>query len=168
MASSRSEPIEWPALKVHCAVDFEIERHALAAAHVLDDDMMHRQTQARPDQQHAFDDRLVVERDRIGGDGQIRLRPLLAAPRRKLRLDRATRSIGSVRGAETMSSRTIRAPLVRSRIASVPATPGVWATRGRIASVCPLGAWSTRASIVTRPEAIARDGDKSGDADGGE
>jgi len=50
----------------------------------------------------------------------------------------------------------------------VPATPGVWATRGRIASVCPLGARSTRASIVTRPEAIARDGDKCGDADGGE
>jgi hypothetical protein len=88
MASSRSEPIEWPALKVHCGVDFEIERHALAAAHVLDDDIMHRQTQARPDQPHAFDDRLVVERDRIGGDGQIRLRPLLAAPRRKLRPDR--------------------------------------------------------------------------------
>jgi hypothetical protein len=87
MASSRSEPIEGPALKVHCAVDFEIERHTLAPVHVLDDDMMHRQTQARPDQQHAFEDRLVVERDRIGGDGQICLRRLLAAPRRKLRLD---------------------------------------------------------------------------------
>jgi hypothetical protein len=88
MASSRSEPIEWPALKVYCAVDFAIERHALAPAHVLDDDMMHRQTQARPVQQRAFEDRLVVERDWIGGDGQIRPRPLLAAPRRKLRFDR--------------------------------------------------------------------------------
>jgi hypothetical protein len=69
-------------------VDVKIERHALAAAHVLDDDIMHRQTRARSDQQHAFDDRLVVERDRMGGDDQIRLRLSLAAPRRKLRLYR--------------------------------------------------------------------------------
>jgi hypothetical protein len=65
-------------------VDVKIERHALAATHVLDDDIMHRQTRARSDQQHAFDDRLVVERDRMGGDDQIRLRLSLAAPRRKL------------------------------------------------------------------------------------
>jgi hypothetical protein len=58
---------------------------------------------------------------------------------------------GSVRGTETMSSPTIRAPLVRSRIASVPATPGVWVTRERIASVSPSGA----RSIVARAEAIA-------------
>jgi hypothetical protein len=56
-----------------------------------------------------------------------------------------------------MSSRAIRAPLVRSRIATVPATPGFWAT-SRIASVRPSGA--------RRPDdAIAHDSDRSGDAD---
>ncbi len=70
----------------HRAVDLEIERDALAPVDVLDGDMMHRQPPPRGDQQHPLEDRLVVERDRVGGDGEIRLRPSLADPRRKLRL----------------------------------------------------------------------------------
>jgi hypothetical protein len=76
----------------------------------------------------------------------------------------AARSSGSVRSTETMSSSTIPAQLVRSRIASVHATPGVWATR-RIASVRPSGS-AVDKGVDRRPdEAIARYGDRSGDAD---
>ena len=42
----------------------------------------------------------------------------------------ATRSSGSVRDTETMISPTILAPLGRSRIASIPATPLVLMTSG--------------------------------------
>ena len=60
----------------HCAVDFEIEGDGLAPLDILDGDMVHRQAAARGDHQHALEDRLVVERERIGGDGQFGLRAI--------------------------------------------------------------------------------------------
>ena len=59
----------------HMAVDLEIERHSDALADALDRDMMHEQPPPRRDHQHALQHRLVVERQRIGGDRQLHARP---------------------------------------------------------------------------------------------
>ena len=59
----------------HRAVDLEIEGDSLAPFNVLDGHVVHRQAAARGDHQHPLEDRLVVERERIGGDRQFGLRP---------------------------------------------------------------------------------------------
>jgi hypothetical protein len=59
----------------HRAVDLKIERNGLARFDILDGDVVHRQAAARGDHQHPREDRLVVERERVGGDGQFSLRP---------------------------------------------------------------------------------------------
>ena len=69
----RGEPMS--VAERHRAVDFEIEGDGLARFDILDGDMVHRQASARRDHQHPLEDRLVVERERIGGDGQFGLGP---------------------------------------------------------------------------------------------
>ena len=136
----------------HRAIDFEIERDGLAPVDVLDGDVVHRQASARGDHQHPLEDRLVVERERIGGDGQFGLRPLSGDPGLQLGLDR--RDAFERQGArhrdddvaDDLGPARPEAGSPRSPRRSVSCM-----TRLRIASVSPSGARSTSASIVVRP-----------------
>ena len=74
--------------QTHASVDFEIERHALALADVLDRDVMDEQAPPAGDQLHALEHGLVVERQRIGGDGQRDIGPPARDRRGDFRLDR--------------------------------------------------------------------------------
>ena len=70
------------------AIDFEVERDGLPRFNVLDGHMVHGQASARGDHQHPLEDRLVIEREWIGGDGQFGLRPFSGDPGLQLGLDR--------------------------------------------------------------------------------
>ena len=136
----------------HRAVDLEIEGDGLAPFDVLDGDMVHRQAPARRDQQHALEDRLVVERERIGGDGQLGLGPAPRDARLRLGLDR--------RDALERQRARNRDDDVADDLRAAGAQPDrldprdalvVCMTSARIASARPSGARSTSASIVVRP-----------------
>ena len=60
--------------KAHPAVDFEVERDALAPADVLDAEVVDKQAPAAGDEQNALEQGLVVERHRIGGERHLDIR----------------------------------------------------------------------------------------------
>ena len=55
----------------HLAVDLEIEADRSADADALDGQMMDGEALVLSDEAHALRDRFIIERDRIGGDGDI-------------------------------------------------------------------------------------------------
>jgi len=59
----------------HAPVDFEIERHRGPLANLVDGDMVHEEPPPRGDQLHPLQHRFVIERQRVGGERQRRLRP---------------------------------------------------------------------------------------------
>ena len=119
---------------------------------VLDGDMVHLQAAPRRDHQHPLEDRLVVERERVGGDGQFGLRPAPRDPGLQLGLDRR-------HAFERQSARHRDDDVAHDLGAAGPEPDRLdprdavlsCMTRARIASVSPSGARSTSASIVVRP-----------------
>ena len=153
--------------KRHRAVDLEVERDALAPPDMLDGDVVHRQAPARRDHQHALEDRFIIERERIGGDGHVRLRPAPHDAPVEVGFDRAHpfERQGAGDGDDDVAGNLGAARAEPDRVDRRDAARVC--DEPRTASVRPTGARSTSASIVVRPRRKPA-APMNGDADGGE
>src|SRR5277367_5988034 len=154
--------------QTHPALDLEIERDAGAALDTLDCDVMDEQTPPARDHLHPLEHGFIVERERIGRDGELRRGPARRERRLDIRLDRGDAlerqraryeqpEIAYYVGAAAAKPQKVDARDARNRLDRVADLAGEALGRGVDQSV-----------DGPPPQTKACDGDERRDADRGE